>query len=146
MALRRIAGPINNMLRWFASSQIRNVACLGGNLVTASPISDMNPMLAALGAKLVLSSVVVGKAGSGSPTSEVSRRKVPVSEFFLKYRSQSKYERGMIPNGVALFNWGQDRGAKESTRKPKLGTFGPIIIYIYIYIYICFIKEYYTLC
>lgn len=86
MALRRIAGPINNMLRWFASSQIRNVACLGGNLVTASPISDMNPMLAALGAKLVLSSFVGGEAGGGSP-SEVSRRKVPVSEFFLKYRT-----------------------------------------------------------
>ena len=86
MALRRIAGPIKNMLRWFASSQIRNVACLGGNLVTASPISDMNPMLAALGAKLVLSSVVGGEAGGGSP-SEVSRRKVSVSEFFLKYRT-----------------------------------------------------------
>ena len=79
VALKRIAGPIKNMLRWFASSQIRNVACLGGNLVTASPISDMNPMLAALGAKLVLTSV----DGQGS----VSRRKVSVSEFFLRYRT-----------------------------------------------------------
>lgn len=33
------------MLRWFASNQIRNVACLGGNLATASPISDMNPLV-----------------------------------------------------------------------------------------------------
>lgn len=79
VALKRIAGPIKNMLRWFASSQIRNVACLGGNLVTASPISDMNPMLAALGAKLVLTSV----DGQGS----VGRRKVSVSEFFLRYRT-----------------------------------------------------------
>lgn len=79
LALKRIASPIKNMLRWFASSQIRNVACLGGNLVTASPISDMNPMLAALGAKLVLTSV----DGQGS----VSRRKVSVSEFFLRYRT-----------------------------------------------------------
>ena len=78
VALKRIAEPIKNMLRWFASSQIRNVACLGGNLVTASPISDMNPMLACMGAKLVLSSV----DGDGA----VTRRRVAVSDFFLRYR------------------------------------------------------------
>ena len=43
--LHRTVMPIHDMLRWFASTQIRNVACLGGNLVTASPISDMNPMM-----------------------------------------------------------------------------------------------------
>ena len=31
-------------LRWFAGNQIRNVACLGGNIATASPISDLNPI------------------------------------------------------------------------------------------------------
>lgn len=66
------------MLRWFASSQIRNVACLGGNLVTASPISDMNPMLACMGANLVLASV--------DSEGEVTRRRVAVSDFFLRYR------------------------------------------------------------
>jgi xanthine dehydrogenase/oxidase len=71
--------PIYDMLRWFASTQIRNVACLGGNLVTASPISDMNPMLASMGANLVLASL-------GDDHSSVSRRTVPVSEFFLRYR------------------------------------------------------------
>ena len=45
------ARAIAAMLRWFASTQIRNVACLGGNLATASPISDMNPVLAACGAR-----------------------------------------------------------------------------------------------
>jgi len=79
-ALSRTVMPIHDMLRWFASAQIRNVACLGGNLVTASPISDMNPMLASMGAKLVLA-----KAGEAKDT--VSRRSVPVSEFFLKYRT-----------------------------------------------------------
>jgi xanthine dehydrogenase/oxidase len=74
----RTAMPINDMLRWFASTQIRNVACLGGNLVTASPISDMNPMLASLGASVILS-----KMGVDS----ISRRSVPVSEFFLRYRT-----------------------------------------------------------
>jgi len=77
--LQRTALPIHDMLRWFASTQIRNVACLGGNLVTASPISDMNPMLAAMGAKLILSSWDKSEA-------TISRRATPVSEFFLKYR------------------------------------------------------------
>lgn len=72
--------PMHDMLRWFASTQIRNVACLGGNLVTASPISDMNPMLASLGASLVLSSF-------DKNNSTISRRSVKVSDFFLKYRT-----------------------------------------------------------
>ncbi len=43
---------VRAMLSWFASNQIRNVACVGGNIVTASPISDLNPLLLALGATL----------------------------------------------------------------------------------------------
>lgn len=78
--LRRTAQPMHDMLRWFASSQIRNVACLGGNLVTASPISDMNPLLACFGATLTLSSVV-------KHTTQIERRVVPVSSFFVKYRT-----------------------------------------------------------
>lgn len=76
----RTVMPIHDMLRWFASTQIRNVACLGGNLVTASPISDMNPMLSAMGATLVLSKL----ADDGV---SVARRTVPVSQFFLRYRT-----------------------------------------------------------
>ena len=72
--------PIHDMLRWFASTQIRNVACLGGNLVTASPISDMNPMLASMGANLVLSKL-------GEDDTTVVSRTVLVSEFFLRYRT-----------------------------------------------------------
>ncbi|XP_076810087.1 xanthine dehydrogenase/oxidase-like [Clavelina lepadiformis] len=34
-------------LNWFAGNQIRNVAVLGGNVMTASPISDLNPILMA---------------------------------------------------------------------------------------------------
>lgn len=34
-------------LAWFAGTQIRNAACLGGNICTASPISDLNPVLIA---------------------------------------------------------------------------------------------------
>ena len=71
--------PIHDMLRWFASTQIRNVACLGGNLATASPISDMNPVLAAMGATLTLSSWC-------DENQSVQRRQVKVSEFFIRYR------------------------------------------------------------
>ena len=77
--LSRTTMPIHDMLRWFASTQIRNVACLGGNLVTASPISDMNPMIVAMGGKLILSSVDTGGT--------TMRRIVNSSEFFLKYRT-----------------------------------------------------------
>ncbi|GAX26192.1 putative selenate reductase molybdopterin-binding subunit [Fistulifera solaris] len=78
--LLRTTLPIHDMLRWFASTQIRNVACLGGNLVTASPISDMNPMLAASGATLVLTSL-------SDDDESIQRRTIWVSEFFLKYRT-----------------------------------------------------------
>jgi xanthine dehydrogenase/oxidase len=79
--LVRTVMPIHDMLRWFASTQIRNVACLGGNLVTASPISDMNPMLASMGAKLVIASL------DATDKTTICRRYVDVSDFFVKYRT-----------------------------------------------------------
>jgi hypothetical protein len=60
-----------DQLYWFSGTSIRNAACLGGNIVTASPISDLNPVLVALGAKLRLHSA------SGS------ERVVPAADFFL---------------------------------------------------------------
>ncbi|CAK4609252.1 hypothetical protein LEN26_006671 [Aphanomyces euteiches] len=65
---------IRSMLKWFASVQIRNVACLGGNLATASPIADMNPLLAAMGAI-----VEVASNARGAQT-------IPVANFFVGYR------------------------------------------------------------
>ena len=64
-----------DMLRWFASSQIRNVATLAGNIVTASPISDMNPVLIGLGATFVLQSAARGE------------RRVAADAFFKAYRT-----------------------------------------------------------
>ncbi|XP_068446454.1 xanthine dehydrogenase/oxidase [Clinocottus analis] len=61
-------------LRWFAGLQIRNVAAVGGNIMTASPISDLNPVFMATGCKLTL----MDKDGS---------RVVPMdSAFFPGYR------------------------------------------------------------
>ncbi|GAB2277012.1 xylitol dehydrogenase [Dionaea muscipula] len=38
-------------IRWFAGTQIKNVASVGGNICTASPISDLNPLWMAAGAR-----------------------------------------------------------------------------------------------
>ncbi|GMH11486.1 hypothetical protein Nepgr_013327 [Nepenthes gracilis] len=38
-------------MRWFAGTQIKNVASVGGNICTASPISDLNPLWMAAGAR-----------------------------------------------------------------------------------------------
>lgn len=35
-------------IKWFAGMQVRNVSALAGNIVTASPISDLNPVWIAL--------------------------------------------------------------------------------------------------
>ncbi|CAF4000431.1 unnamed protein product [Rotaria sordida] len=49
-----ICQALLDQLRYFASTQIRNVASLGGNVITASSISDINPVLQAAGAELEL--------------------------------------------------------------------------------------------
>lgn len=50
----RTLKTIIEMLNWFAGKQIRNVASVGGNIMTGSPISDLNPVLMALKVKLNL--------------------------------------------------------------------------------------------
>ncbi|BBM98107.1 xanthine dehydrogenase/oxidase [Marchantia polymorpha subsp. ruderalis] len=61
-------------LKWFAGSQIRNVASVGGNICTASPISDLNPLWIASGATFTIL-----KQGRIS-------RLVKAAEFFKGYR------------------------------------------------------------
>ncbi|CAH1407061.1 unnamed protein product [Nezara viridula] len=50
----KIYESIVEILQWFAGKQIRNVAAIGGNIMTGSPISDLNQILMACGAKLEL--------------------------------------------------------------------------------------------
>ncbi|KAG5676847.1 hypothetical protein PVAND_006654 [Polypedilum vanderplanki] len=52
---------ILDMLHWFAGTQVRNVASIGGNLMTSSPISDLNPILLAANAELEVQSFDNGK-------------------------------------------------------------------------------------
>ncbi len=64
---------IDKMLWAFAARQIRNRATLAGNIVTASPIGDMPPLLLALDADVILE-----KQGSS--------RTVALADFFVAYR------------------------------------------------------------
>lgn len=64
---------IHKQIRYFAGRQIRNVGTPAGNLATASPISDLNPVLVATNAILVAKSL--------DKTTEI-----PMSTFFKAYR------------------------------------------------------------
>ncbi|MEC8575214.1 MAG: xanthine dehydrogenase small subunit, partial [Pseudomonadota bacterium] len=65
------------MLRRFASQQVRAAATIGGNIANGSPIGDNPPALIALGATLEL------RKG-------VSRRSLPLEEFFIDYGKQDR--------------------------------------------------------
>ena len=56
----RVFKAIVDMLHWFAGQQIRSVAAVGGNIMTASPISDLNPIFMAANVALVLQSKARG--------------------------------------------------------------------------------------
>ncbi|KAJ7517365.1 hypothetical protein O6H91_21G020900 [Diphasiastrum complanatum] len=61
-------------LKWFAGTQIRNVASVGGNICTASPISDLNPLWMAARATFTL----MDHTGT--------LRTVQAKDFFIGYR------------------------------------------------------------
>ena len=65
------------MIRRFASVQVRAAATVGGNIANGSPIGDNPPALIALGATLHL------RRGD-------SRREMPLEAFFLEYGRQDR--------------------------------------------------------
>ncbi|MBA3909139.1 MAG: xanthine dehydrogenase small subunit [Rhodobacter sp.] len=80
-ALREaVAGPLpsfGELLRRYASQQVRNAATIGGNIANGSPIGDGPPALIALGATLHL------RRGD-------EMRSLPLEHFFLDYRKQDR--------------------------------------------------------
>lgn len=86
----RTLTSVLDQLRWFAGHQIRNGACVGGNIATASPISDLNPVWMAAGTVITLASLEVR---DGLAT--VVYRQVPAKKFFIGYRRTD-----MKPNEV----------------------------------------------
>jgi xanthine dehydrogenase small subunit len=65
------------MLRRYASEQVRNAATIGGNIANGSPIGDGPPALIALGATLHL------RRGD-------EMRSMALEDFFLEYRKQDR--------------------------------------------------------
>lgn len=65
---------IHKQIRYFAGRQIRNVGTPAGNLATASPISDLNPVFVASNSVLIAKSLD-------------KETEIPVSNFFKGYRT-----------------------------------------------------------
>ncbi|MCA0273153.1 MAG: xanthine dehydrogenase small subunit [Proteobacteria bacterium] len=65
------------LLRRFASEQVRGAATIGGNIANGSPIGDAPPALIAMGATLHL------RKGD-------TRREMPLEDFFIDYRKQDR--------------------------------------------------------
>ncbi len=65
------------LLRRYASEQVRNAATIGGNIANGSPIGDGPPALIALGATLHLRRAD-------------EMRSMPLEHFFLEYRKQDR--------------------------------------------------------
>ncbi|CAN5807142.1 FAD binding domain-containing protein [soil metagenome] len=83
---RQAPAVVAEWLALFASPQIRNMATLGGNLATASPVGDAAPLLLALDASVQ----IAGPAETGGSTP--ARRTVPLSSFFVEYRRSALRE------------------------------------------------------
>jgi xanthine dehydrogenase small subunit len=77
LSIQKDFPALHDMLSVFGSQQIRNVATLGGNLGTASPIGDTLPVFMAYNARVVLESVD-------------GKREVPVSDFIKGYRQTER--------------------------------------------------------
>jgi len=77
---------LRKQLRYFGGRQIRNVASLAGNIATASPISDLIPVLSAAGASLVVQSKRKGAF------------EIPVESLIIAYRTTSLPADAVITN------------------------------------------------
>ena len=90
--LREVVAPslpsLGELLRRYASEQVRNAATIGGNIANGSPIGDGPPALIALGAVLHL------RRGD-------AMRSIPLEAFFLDYRKQDR-QAGEFVAGVSF--------------------------------------------
>ena len=87
-AMREMHPSFAELLRRYASVQIRNAATIGGNIANGSPIGDGPPALIALGATLHL------RRGD-------QMRAMPLERFFLEYRRQDR-QPGEFVAGVSI--------------------------------------------
>ncbi|MEX0267643.1 xanthine dehydrogenase small subunit [Leptolyngbyaceae cyanobacterium UHCC 1019] len=109
--LHGVFPSLDEMLHWFAARQVRNRATLGGNIVTASPIGDLPPVLLSLNAELRLASA------SGS-------RILPLADFFKGYR-QTDLQPGEVIVSIVIpktLTAGAVRRLSQSYKIGKRGT------------------------
>ncbi|KAL2866591.1 putative xanthine dehydrogenase HxA [Aspergillus lucknowensis] len=98
---------IKKQLRYFAGRQIRNVASPAGNLATASPISDLNPVFVATNTTLIAKSLE-------------KETQIPMAEFFKGYRSTALPPDAIIASlriPIAAESGEYMRAYKQSKRK-----------------------------
>jgi xanthine dehydrogenase/oxidase len=95
-----------HQLRYFAGPQVRNVATPAGNIATASPISDLNPVFVATGTTLH------AKTKDGEVT-------IPMREFFKGYRTTALPPAAVITRlSIPLCGQGEFiRAYKQAKRK-----------------------------
>ncbi|EYE92216.1 putative xanthine dehydrogenase HxA [Aspergillus ruber CBS 135680] len=97
---------IKKQLRYFAGRQIRNVASPAGNLATASPISDLNPVFVATGTLLTAKSLD-------------KETEIPMGKFFKGYRTTALPADAVIASlRIPISQKGEHiRAYKQSKRK-----------------------------
>ena len=78
----------NTVLKRYGSVQIRNVATIGGNIATASPIGDTLPILLSLNAKLVIETAK-------------SKKILSINDFFISYR-KTKLKKGEFIHSIRI--------------------------------------------
>ena len=95
---------LGEMMRRFASVQIRSAGTIGGNIANGSPIGDTPPALIALGSTLTLQ--------RGSAT-----RTLPLEDFFIAYGKQDR-KPGEFVRAVRVPKLGATN-ASVATRSPS---------------------------
>lgn len=102
----QICTALLHQLRYFAGPQVRNVATPAGNIATASPISDLNPVFVATGTTLYAKTI----------DGEIS---ISMKEFFKGYRTTALPPTAVITRlSIPLCNQGEFvRAYKQAKRK-----------------------------
>jgi len=86
--IKKYYSDFNTVLKRYGSVQIRNVATIGGNIATASPIGDTLPILLSLNAKLVIENTKIKKILS-------------INDFFISYR-KTKLKKGEFIHSIRI--------------------------------------------
>ena len=112
MCIRDSLRAVRDQLRYFAGRQIRNAASVGGNIATASPISDANPVWVAAGCSIVVRAPSVDDGAEKTLSL--------ADNFFTGYRKTGIPPDGVIVRVVVPLVQGDEaQGEKEVVRAFK---------------------------